>query len=667
MAGSSGGAGRGGGGGGFGGGGGGNSANNFLVNQQGGITTTHAAGLNYSDNWGKKIKVTGSYFFNDAINNNNSTLTRNYIIARENGLHYNQSSNNSNTNMNHRANLRMEYNIDSANSIIFTPKVSWQQYSANSSLSGLNLLSGDTLQSKTSTTNSNKSISYDIGGNILFRHKFKKPRRSVSFNVNADYNPKNVNGNLYSLNKYYETNDSIVLDQQNTQATLGLTVSPNLSYNEPIGKRSQLVFTYNPSLNNNNTDKRTYNRDAQDSYYNSLDTSLSNKFDNTYMYQRGGLSYRLNDKKMNFMAGANFQYASLTGKEVFPSAFDVNKNFQSVLPQMMFNYKFSKTTNIRVMYRTNTVAPSISQLQNVINNSNPLLLTSGNPDLKQDYEHSLTVRYGSTNTVKATNLMLFLFGNYIQNYVANSTYIPTKTDTISSVIVKPGSQLTKPVNLNGYWNVRSFVTYGVPISWIKCNLNINTGFTYNRIPDLINNQTNLANNYNFSQGLVLGSNISDKIDFGISYTGNYSIVKNTLQKQSDNNYFNQTATARVNLMPWKGLVINTTLAQTLYTGLSQSYNQNYLLWSGAVGYKFLKDQSLDVRLSIFDILKQNNSISRNVTETYIEDSHTQVLTQYYMLTLTYNIKKFRGQTPPAENKPEDNMRPPDGFMPQRRN
>jgi uncharacterized membrane protein YgcG len=654
MAGSSSSSGRGGGG--SGGGGGGNSAANFLVGQQGGITTTQAVGMNYSDNWGKKIKLTASYFFNDAINTNNSSLTRNYIVAKQNGLHYDQNSTNGNGNLNHRANLRFEYNPDTANSIIFTPKISWQHYTSSSSLNGINRLV-DTLQSRTSTQNTARSLSYDLAGNILFRHKFKKPRRTVSLNISGDYNPKNAGGSLYSLNTYYTFNDSTLLDQQNTQNTMGLTISPNLSYTEPLGKRGQLMFTYNPSLNNNNTEKLTFNKNASDQTYTNLDTSLSNKFNNTYLYHRGGLSYRLTDKKLNFNAGLNFQYATLTGTEDFPTSFNVNKNFQSVLPQMMFNYRFSKTRNLRIFYRTNTVAPSISQLQNVINNSNPLLLTTGNPDLKQDYEHSLTFRYGSTNTVKASNFMAFLFANYIQNYVTNSTYIPTHPDTVSGVFLKPGSQLTKPVNMNGYWNARSFVTYGVPITKIKCNLNLNTGFTYNRIPDLINNQTNLANNYNFSEGLVLGSNISDKFDFSIAYTGNYSIVKNTLQKQSDNNYFNHTASARVNLMPWKGLVINTTVSQTLYAGLAQNFNQNYTLWTGAIGYKFLKDQSLDIRLSVFDILKQNNSISRNVTETYIEDSHTQVLTQYYMLTVTYNIKKFKGMSAPAETpKSDDEMR-----------
>ena len=633
------------------GGGGGNAANNFLVSQQGGITTTHAVGLNYSDDWGKKIKVTGSYFFNYADNNNNSSLSRNYIVARENGLHYNQTAMAGSTNTNHRVNFRFEYTIDSSNSLIIVPKFSVQQNKANSSLSGLNLLSGDTAQSKTATNTLAKNFGYDFANTITFRHKFKKPRRTISLSVATDYNPKTNSGSLYSSNMYYQLNDSTLLNQQNTGNNLGVTISPNLSYTEPLGKKSQLMFSYNPSLNKGNIDKRTFNKDNLRGDYDQLDTILSNKYSNTYMYQRGGLSYRFTDKKMNFMLGTNFQYATLTGTEQFPYALNINKNFESVLPQMMFNYKFSKTKNLRVTYRTNTSAPGISQLQNVINNSNPLLLSTGNPDLKQDYEHNINIRYGSVNTTKATNFMVYAMANYIQNYVANSTLIPRyPTQIANTIILQPGSQLSKPVNLNGYWNARSFITYGLPISKLKLNVNFNTGFTYNLIPDLINEQKNLANNYNFSQGIVLSSNISQKVDFTLSYTGNYSIVKNSLQKQADNNYFNQVTTLKFNWLPYKGIIFNTTLTHTLFTGLAQSYNQSYLLWNVALGYKFFKNQALDVRISVFDMLKQNNSVSRNVTDTYIEDSRTQVLTRYYMLTVTYTIKNFKnGATAPTEN------------------
>ena len=649
ISGGSGGGGGGNGGGGGGGGGGGNAANSFLVNQQGGITTTHALGLNYSDNWGKKIKITSSYFFNYADNTNASVLSRNYIIAKENGLHYNQNSEAGNTNNNHRATMRFEYTIDSMNSLVIVPKFSLQQNSANSNLLGLNILSGDSLQSKTGTKTYAKNFGYDFSNTITVRHKFKKPRRTISLSLATDYNPKNGNGTLYSSNVYYQSNDSSLLNQQNTQNTLGKSISPNLSYTEPLGKFSQLMATYNPSINQNNTDKRTFNKDSLNSFYNQLDTVLSNKFNNTYTYQRGGLSYRYTTKKINIMFGANFQNATLSGSEQFPNALTVNKNFQSILPQSMFNYRFSRTKNLRITYRSNTVAPGISQLQNVINNSNPLLLSTGNPNLKQDYEQTLNLRYGNVNKEKATNFMVYAYVNYIRNYVANSTLIPTHPIYITNnVILKPGSQLTQPVNLNNYWNAKSFMTYGIPISKLKINLNINTGFTYNLIPDLINNQENLANNYNFSQGLVISSNISEKIDFTLSYTGNYSIVKNTLQKQSDNNYFNQVSSLKFNWLPYKGIIFNMNLTHTLYTGLAQSYNLNYLLWNAAIGYKFLKNKALDVRATVFDLLKQNNSINRTVTDTYIQDSQTTVLTRYYMLMVTYTFKKFKSGAPPAE-------------------
>lgn len=645
-------------------GGGGNAANNFLVSQQGGITTTHAAGLNYSDEWGKKIKVTGSYFFNYADNSNNSTLSRNYIIAKENGLHYNQAANAESVNQNHRVNFRFEYTIDSMNSLIIVPKFSVQQNRSTTNLSGINLISNDTTQSRTATNNFSKNYGYDFSNTITLRHKFKKPRRTISLGVATDYNPTNSNGGLFSSNTYYQPTDTTtILNQQSVGNNLGLTISPNLSYTEPLGKKSQLMFTYNPSINKSTIDKRTSNKDSLDANYNQLDTILSNQYSNTYTYQRGGVSYRITDKKLNFMLGVNAQHASLSGTEQFPYALTINKNFESILPQMMFNYKFSKTKNLRITYRTNTSPPGISQLQNVINNSNPLLLNTGNPNLKQDYEQTMNLRYGSVNTTKATNFMVYAMVNYIQNYVANSTLIPSKPDTIShSVILRPGSQLTKPVNLNGYWNARSFITYGFPISKIKMNLNLNTGFTYNLIPDLINEQENLANNYNFSEGLVLSSNISQKVDFSLSYTGNYSIVKNTLQKQSDNNYFNQVTTFKFNWLPYKGIIFNTNITHTLYTGLAQSYNQSYFLWNIALGYKFLKSQALDVRASVFDALKQNNNINRNVTDTYIEDSHTQVLTRYYMLTITYTIKNFKnGATVPTENTDkQDGFRRGDG-------
>src|SRR5581483_4463942 len=93
---------------------------------------------------------------------------------------------------------------------------------------------------------------------------------------------------------------------------------------------------------------------------------------------------------------------------------------------------------------------------------------------------------------------------------------------------------------------------------------------------------------------------------------------------------------------WKAFVLNTNLNYTHYTGLSQTINPDFLLWNFSFGYKFLKNRSLELKASVFDLLNQNNSVNRTVTDTYVEDSQTKVLNRYYMLTLTYSLRNFHG-------------------------
>jgi hypothetical protein len=131
------------------------------------------------------------------------------------------------------------------------------------------------------------------------------------------------------------------------------------------------------------------------------------------------------------------------------------------------------------------------------------------------------------------------------------------------------------------------------------------------------------------------------VDFSVSTTPSYSIVKNSLQTQLNSNYYYQTAGLKLNLIFLKGVVFNTTMNYTLYTGLSQSYNQHYTLWNAYLGYKFLKNRGLEVKASVFDILNQNNSITRTVTDTYIEDSQAKVLNRYLMLAATYTLRNFK--------------------------
>jgi hypothetical protein len=618
------------------------SGSSFLVGQQSGISTTHALGINYSNDFGKKIEFSGSYFFNQSDNDRRTALQRNFITSnpRDSGLFYAERNIATTRNINHRMNFRMVYNIDSANSIVITPTLSQQQNRSQSLLTGISS-KAETQERQLDNTNYAYNEGYTLTNNILFRHRFAKRGRTLSMGVNININDRDRDTDIQSLNQDFINDTTINVSQQSDQITAGNTYSSTLAFTEPLTKTSQLQFNYTISRNNNATDKQTYDRNDETGEHINFNTLLSNVFKNTYTNSRGGVSYRINQKKYNVMTGLNFLHANLANTQEFPVAFQLDRNFKTLLPQTTFNYRFSKDENLRVIYRTETNPPSISQLQNVINNPNTLFLRTGNPELKQNWQQTLSLRYGKTNATKGTSLMLLLHGSYVKNYIGNATINGIERDTVvNGIPLHPGEQLSYPINVRENWNARTFLTLGLPINALKSNLNLNTGFNYNRTPAFINQTTNLAHNYSFSEGIVLGSN-HEKIDFTLSYTANYVIVQNTILAGSDNNYFNHNSSLRITWQPWKGLVFNSNLVNTMYTGLGDGFNQSIWYWNASIGYKLLKDQLLDIRLTASDLLNQNQSINREVTETYIEDTQINALTRYFMLMITYNLRKFK--------------------------
>jgi hypothetical protein len=618
-----------------------NNSNNFLVDQKGGITTTNSMGINYVNKW-KKVDFTGSYFLNYTDNNITSNLVRQYFTGSDANLTYNEKSSSNSINVNHRANIKFDWKIDSLNSILFRPRLSVQQNSGNSTLSGVNNQSG-TITGSTENDYSSKLVGVNFSAPLLYRHSFRKERRTFSINITPGYNESVGKSYLKSFTQFQsDTIPAVTLNQLANLNKQGIVLSTSVTYTEPISKKSQLLFSYGGNYNKTTSDKETYDYLPVQDAYSIFDTTLSNKFNTTYFSQSVGGSFRYQSLKWSFNACITVQEAQLTNKQIFPYDYDLSKTFYSILPNAMIQFKFSAKKNLRIFYRSSNNAPSVSQLQNVVNNNNPLQLSSGNPDLTQDWQNSLNIRYSAVNTAKSTAFFVLLSGNYTQNYITDQTVIAARDSVVSpGIILTRGAQFTKPVNLNGYYNIRSFINYSFTIPKIKCNLNFNLGGTYNSTPGLINNSLNRANTGSPSLGIVLSSNISEKVDFTLSSNSAYNITTNTLQSRLNSSYFNQNTRFKIQLMPWKGLVLQTDLSHQYYDGLSQNYNQNYLLWNAAIGYKFLKNKAAEFRLSVYDILKQNNSITRNTTDTYYEDVQTNVLQRYLMLTFTYNIKNFK--------------------------
>lgn len=633
----SGGGGRGGRGGGQRGGG----ENNFSIGQQNGISTTHSIGLNYSDEWGEKTKVNGSYFFNASDNEQITKLNRLYITPLDSGLVYGEMSRSNSKNFNHRLSLRVEHAIDSANSIVITPRFSFQKNDSRSFLNGNYTGEESSLSRMLDNENRSENNGYNFSNNILFRHRFAKRGRSLSVSVNTDVNNREGNTLLRSQDEDRIAETTAITDQRSDNFTDTYTIAPSISYTEPVGKQAQVQLNYTPTYRRSKTDKKTFNYESGNESYSDLDSLLSNKFDNEYISHRGGVSYRYNNKKLNFNMALNYQQARLISDQSFPYGFSVDRSFQNILPLFTANYKFTSTENVRFQYRSSTNAPSVSQLQNVVDNRNPLFLRTGNPNLSQNYSHNVTVRYGKTNPTTSSSFLVMVNAGITQDYITNTSIIAVQDTVVNGIDLRRGTQLSFPVNVGGYQNARTMITYGLPFTTIKSNLNFTTSFAYNRIPALINGSRNLARNYGISQGIIVSSNISENLDFTLGYTANYTIVKNSLQQQSDNNYLNQTLSVRFNWIFWKGFVFTSNLNTAMYNGLSAQFDQSIWYWNAGLGYKLLKDKSLEVKVNAFDILNQNNSISRNVTETYIEDRESNVLTRYFLLTLTYRLGNFK--------------------------
>lgn len=624
-------------------GGGRGGGGDFNVGQSSGISKTNAFGINFSNVYAKKLTLTGSYFFNNSTNNNES-LVNTQTFRNPKNLFSVEKSNSFTKNTNHRLNMRLEYKIDSSNTLFIIPNISFQNNNSNSFSNFRSYRDGgDSISNSVANSLSDRS-GYNIRNTIMFRHAFAKRGRSLSLSFNTTFTKNEGESIVDAKYRFYDslgvfTNDS-VQNRLSDNLTNGYTIGGNISYTEPIGKKGQLQFEYRPSVQKNKADQQTFSYDGQK--YTMFDTILSNRFDNTVTTNNAGISYRLNQSRdEQFSVGVSFQHSKLESQRVFPTTTSVDQSFTNILPNLMYRKKISPNANIRVFYRASTNFPSVTQLQDVVNLSNPLRVSSGNPDLKQSYTHFLSGRYTYTNSKTSKSFFANLFLQTASDYITNATFIPNQDSAIQqNIVLKGGSQLTKPMNLDGYKTLRTFFAYSMPLKFIKTTLNVNAGFSYSKLPGMVNYEKTFTNNYVYNGGLVLASNISEYVDFNVSYTANFNDSRTNTTNSTNTKFVNQSVGAQVNLLNKKGWFVQNDISGNSYSGLSGGLNQSFWLWNAAIGKKFLKNNAGELKLSVFDLLKQNQSITRTVNNLYIEDVQTQVLQQYFMLTFTYSLKNF---------------------------
>lgn len=623
--------------GGWGGGGG-----SFYGGNDIGTITTNAIGLNYSDKLGSKVNLTGSYFFNNSNNSLRQITNRETVINESLTQYYQENLVNTVENYNHRANARIEADLNDKNSLIITPNISFstrKTFSDRDAFTSNN--AGDSLSALRSITDAENN-SYNISNNITYRYKFDKKGRTFSTDIFTNWNNNDQYSELLAASVDYDRNAVDTTLQETDVLSKGFNYRVNMTWTEPLGEKS--IGTVGYQIGNNKTDSDQRTRVFNEEMQPVLDTALSNVFLNKFITQRLRTGYAYNNEGWNFNVNLDYQNARLDNEATFPNPGVFNRDFNNILPSAHVSFRNRETgMNFRIRYRTNTDEPSVSQLQNVVNNQNPLNLSVGNPTLSQSFQNSIFANIGKFNMEKNRSFFMFLNYSSTSNYIGSSTFIAEQDTLINGdVLLRKGGQIRMPVNLDGNFNTRLFMSYGTPIQKIKSKINFNTRLGFTRNPGLINGERNLNDNIDLSQGLTLTSNISKDFDFTISTTGTYTIVNSSLQENLDQNYYIQESNLRLYYSPNDGkLFVGNNINNSLYSGLSEGFDQSVWLWNIEAGYRFAKNNKAELKVVIFDLLNQNNSIQRTISDVAVTDVYTNVLTRYGLLTFTYIIGNFK--------------------------
>ena len=414
---------------------GGSGASNFMVGSLGGVTSANGFGLNYVDQWGEKWKMTGSYFFNQSDNLTQQQTDREYFESVLPGMTYSEYQENSMKNWNHRFNMKLDYQMTERTSLQFRPTLSFQNNDSYGLLQGQNLVSGTT-DSETETTSFGKSNAYNIGADLMLRHRFLKKGRTLSLMLSGKMS--NTDGDTYTdyLNTLYGLELSQVTDDYSQwKQTLNrqYTLRSNLSYTEKLTDNLQLQLGYKMSYTDSENDKKTYDRSAVTDLYDQLDESLSNEYQSGYLTQAGNVGLRYRAGKLSAMLGVDAQWANLKGDLVYPQPDELSHNYFSVLPSFTLRYSLDRTNSFQLRYRSRSSSPSVTDLQNVIDNSNPLFLSAGNPNLDQQVSHTANLRY--LRTTKSGHTFIAMVGATIQqDYVADSTFVAKEDIALSPTV-----------------------------------------------------------------------------------------------------------------------------------------------------------------------------------------------------------------------------------------
>ncbi len=635
----------------------------YMVRPQSGVASVNSLGLNYSDTWGKQDNVTfqGSYFFNHTSTVNHSTVDKWYEDPYEVDT-LSTVGNSKTINYNNRLNARIEWKISPNHSLMSRTGVSFQSNDPFSRTFGRQW--GESGYSIIDNYSRGDRGGYNIREFLQYRAKLGKDGRTITVDGSFNYRSQDNTSNSYSNSASAAEYDYLI-----PADTIGLlpldllyqrTIAPkkqyeirgNFTYTEPLSKYSQLSFQYRGEYENQQSDKRAFTgSEGFGSLSNHPNPLLSNSYSSGYIKHRVGPGFRYSKERNTFVANVFYQNSSLDGHVVSSDEERMRHSYHNVTYFMMGNLIINKQNTMRLFVRSGTDTPDVTDLQGIFDVSNAQYISRGNPDLNPTYSHFVSFHYVNSNVNKGRTFMWMFTMNNTSDYVTSHTVLNPEIE-VNGEQYRP-LQYSQKINMDGYWSLRTHVSYGMPLNFMKCNLNLMTGVNYTIVPtkfggtfdsttgNIVGGERNDASTFAYDARVTIGSNISENIDFTVGWNGSYSLARNSLASQpGSNRYFYHQATAAVKATFLKGFTFTGSFAYTQNIGFTNDYNDQYMLCNLYLGHKLFKNKRGEIQVGVNDLFNQNKAFIRTVGSGYTQNATNSVVGRYYTVQFVYNLRHF---------------------------
>ncbi|GAB3915604.1 outer membrane beta-barrel protein [Mucilaginibacter boryungensis] len=609
--------------------------NNAFSGVNGGLITNHTAGLNYTDEYGKKGQLKFNTSFVTVISKNDISQTSN-LQDVPNNLFTNQFSNGNNTSNSYRLSVNMEYKIDSLNNLVFKPNFS---YSLKKNYS---LLSSGTARQTADSVNNIRQLldqtthSPAYGGQFTLNHKFHNGKGSLNLYTTGNYSANNADYINQATTRYFvssqpSTNTNQQASQDNNASFLTSTASFVRQLNK--AKKLSLNISQTADIRKQNANQYTVDYNAVtgnyeifNPLYSGNSDNRSHKYTTTAGLSKGGESYTLSVNAAVAEQGLHgISYANNVAN-------NVSRDSWAFVPNASFSYRKKNGYNLYFNVGTNVSLPSATDLQTVFNNTNQLYIRQGNPDLTQSRSLNANVNY---------NYYDFKNNNYINFYINyNTTWNGFST---ASTVDANGITTSKPINVDGNFNFSGGFNVGRPTKIKGLKYSFGSYSSVNRNINFINGNRNAVTR--ISPALNAGTSYDkEKLQLSLRFYGTYNNAVNSYQHVADRSYFTYSNNASASVLPVKGWRIFSDINQTLYRGQPASANTSYYLWNAGIEHYFLEKQNLTLSLNAFDLLNQNSGLQRSISTTgVITNNQTNTLGQYFYMKLVYKITKVGGE------------------------